>query len=873
MSKAKADKQPSANKVVIIFHLLFLTALTWFIFNRTLGTYFLADDFGEIAYVSRIVGGEYGLIWLNFTGNFMQIPSMSVWRPWLLMSLLFDYLLWGTNPVGYYLTNLLSYNAVVLLFYWFIRQITAAWSSTRSGAAALFASSLFLASPLHCESVSWVVGRVDIVSALFYLLSLNLFLLAKAVFHVKNRYRLYLSLALTSFVLAMWTKEMPIGVPVLLPFLLFFFGKGDGSLKSVIKQCLPIWLATVIYLLLRYLALGTLLGGYVQGIGDAQAAHALSRWLDKDTLIRLFYPLAFGIFGSNHLYQHCLTLLYAVTTGLLLVRLFCLRAPVKMLLFLPVWIVSTLIPIYKLWGLGYELEGARFCFFLTLPLSAALPLILFAPVEKGNRTGDQKNFSMTAYFLLAVSTMTVLTAVLTKICAATNLAWVHTGKEVKEFCLQARALTEKQDEKLLLLGIPKRRGGTHMILNGTTFNILLSPPYTKSKDTQGAGSAGNKGTTKPVRIETFDPIIFGNSEYIDSERFKRLAGDKPTILVWLGELRRFLNVNYAAPLSESLRPLLLPGLNNDCLSGSKSPPGSQEPCTGFLHAMGHAVVRVGKDGLLIDNILEGDGIAFSGLNLNPLSADYLEVKLTVLKPGTRLLKAALPQASPGSNWGPDHKCAGSDDQQKALAAIYAPYEVVACLPENGSPNLAQAGTKQEREQTVLLPLSDNWRWYVGDIDTIVLNLPASGSLKLHSVALKKACQVRPSLRPEHLKSSSTGVYYRDNSDLTLKASFQKDCQALNGMENLVVEITRANTFFENLAPQAVPDSLSRTFTIPVPRLSREAGEAKVSALELPINIKSTDLESGVYQQVRVRAVDRQGHTLGQPSAPVILRLN
>ncbi|HNG73411.1 MAG TPA: hypothetical protein PLY72_03070 [Candidatus Obscuribacter sp.] len=873
MSKAKADKQPSASKMVVLIHLLFLTALTWFIFNRTLGTYFLADDFGEIAYVSRIVGGEYGLIWLNFTGNFMQIPSMSVWRPWLLMSLLFDYLLWGTNPFGYYLTNLLSYNAVVLLFYWFIRQITAAWSSTRSGAAALFASAIFLASPLHCESVSWVVGRVDIVSALFYLLSLNLFLLAKAVFPIKSRYRLYLTLALTSFVLAMWTKEMPIGVPVLLPFLLFFFGKGDGSLRSVIKQCLPIWLTTVIYLILRYLALGTLLGGYVQGIGDAQAAHALSRWLDKDTLIRLFYPLAFGIFGSNHLYQHCLTLLYAVSTGLLMVRLFCLRAPVKMLLFLPVWIVSTLIPIYKLWGLGYELEGARFCFFLTLPLSAALPLLLLAPVEKGNRTGDQKNFSMAAYFLLAVSTMTVLTAVLTKICAATNLAWVHTGKEVKEFCLQARALADRQDEKLLLLGIPKRRGGTHMILNGTTFNILLSPPYTQNKDVQATGiTAGNTTATKPIRIETFDPIIFGNSEYIDSERFKRLAGEKPTILVWLGELRRFLNVSYAAPLSENLRPLILPGLNNDSGSSSKDRSGVQEPCTGFLHTMGHAVVRAAKDGLLIDNILEGDGIAFSGLNLNPLSADYLEVKLTVLKPGTGRLKAAL-QASAGSTSSPEHNPASADDQQRALAAIYAPYEVEAYLPEIDALNQVQAGKKQEREETVLLPLSDNWRWYVGDIDTIVVNLPASANLKLHSVALKKACQVRPSLRPAHLKCSSTGVYYRENSDLTLTAVFQKDCQALSGMENLVVEITRANTFFENLAPQAVPGSLSRTFTIPVPSSSLKAGAAPVNSLELPINIKSTDLESGVYQQVRVRAVDGQGRTLGQPSAPVILRLN
>lgn len=869
MSQEKADKKLNSSKVVVLVHLLILTALTWFIFNRTLGTYFLADDFGEIAYVSRIVGGEYGLIWLNFTGNFMQIPSMSVWRPWLLMSLLFDYLLWGTNPVGYYLTNLLSYNAVVLSFYWFIRQITAAWSSTRSGAAALFASALFLVSPLHCESVSWVVGRVDIVSALFYLLSLNLFLLAKAVFHIKSRYRLYLTLALTSFVLAMWTKEMPIGVPLILPFLLLFFGKGDGSLKSVIKQCLPIWLTTVIYLILRYLALGTLLGGYVQGIGDAQAAHALSRWLDKDTLIRLFYPLAFGIFGTNHLYQHCLTLLYAVSTGLLLVRLFCLRAPIKILLFLPIWTVSTLIPIYKLWGLGYELEGARFCFFLTLPLSAALPLLLFAPVGKGKGTSDQKNFSQRAYFLIAVSSLTLLTCVFTKICSATNLAWVHTGKEVREFCLQARRLPGETRDKLLLLGIPKRRGGTHMILNGTTFNILLSPPYTENN---AAGSTDNGQTTKTARIETFDPIIFGNSEYIDNERFKRLAASRPTILVWLGEVRRFLKVNYAAPLSESLKKLLLPGLTTNDESSSKGLVEAANSCTGFLHTMGHATVRIAKDGLSIDNILEGDGIAFSGLNLNPLGADYLAVKLTVLKPGTGRLKAALQPATQRPDR-PDNQ-SGLEEQQKALAAIYAPYEVEAYLQENGSKSAAPQSSGQEGEQTVLLPLSENWRWYIGDIDTIVLNLPASASLKLHSVALLKACQVRPLLRAENLESSSTGVLYRSkDSDPALTAVFQKDCQALRGMENLVVEITRANTFFENLAPQAVPSALSKSFTIPVTKLRRKDGTAQESSLELPINIKSDDLESGVYQQVRVRAVDRQGRTLGQPSAPVILRLN
>ena len=151
-------KTSTTTNKIFCLHLVALSILVWFCFSRTLSTYFLADDFGEIAYVSRIMHGEPGLIWLNFTGNFMQIPSMSVWRPWLLISLLADFVIWKANPIGYYLTNLLSYNTAVLLFYWLLRQMTRTWSSTRSGATALLGSCLFAASPLHCESISWVVG-------------------------------------------------------------------------------------------------------------------------------------------------------------------------------------------------------------------------------------------------------------------------------------------------------------------------------------------------------------------------------------------------------------------------------------------------------------------------------------------------------------------------------------------------------------------------------------------------------------------------------------------------------------------------------------------------------------------------------------------
>ncbi len=143
------------------FHLALIVVVVMYCYVRTARSYFLADDFGEICYVSKIFAGDWCLFWSNFTGNFMQIPSMSVYRPWLLISLMADFLIWKTTAAGYYITNIIHFMGCSLLIYGAMRQITNLWSYRRSCAAALLAALLFASCPLHCESISWVVGRVD----------------------------------------------------------------------------------------------------------------------------------------------------------------------------------------------------------------------------------------------------------------------------------------------------------------------------------------------------------------------------------------------------------------------------------------------------------------------------------------------------------------------------------------------------------------------------------------------------------------------------------------------------------------------------------------------------------------------------------------
>lgn len=810
-------KTSTTTNKIFCLHLVALSILVWFCFSRTLSTYFLADDFGEIAYVSRIMHGEPGLIWLNFTGNFMQIPSMSVWRPWLLISLLADFVIWKANPIGYYLTNLLSYNTAVLLFYWLLRQMTRTWSSTRSGAAALLASCLFAASPLHCESISWVVGRVDIVSCVFYLLCLNFLLKAekKDAENSKEGYKKWRTLSVISFWLGMWTKEMPIGLPVLVPFLLLALSEGTLSLKRIARLSAPIWISTVVYLGLRVLALGTLFGGYTQGIGDAQAAHALSRWMDKDTLLRLFFPLAYGIFGQLHTYQRILATLYALLSGLLLVRLFCFRLSgelVKFLLLIPLWAFTTLIPIYKLWGLGYELEGARFCFFLTMPLAAALPLLLMAPERKGQQlTFAEKKKTNSIFAVVCAAVLFLLVAAFSKIAQTTNLAWVHTGKEVREFSQKSRLLDQEENGKMLLLGIPKRQGGTHMILNGATFQVLKSPPFVP------------ENSAKMAEIHTFDPIIFGNDKYIDAPRFKALYNNgQGKVLVWHGPNREFKQVIYGPANDQKAPPaLVLPGIQENTTSASRA--------IGYLHSHGHARATAKHHGLFLHNIQTGDCLAFDELNLSPMQADYLEVKLNVEEKGNGVIAAAI-----------------DDELEKS--------RVEKVITSTG-------------HQTIYLPVSSNWHWFAHNkIETIYLIPPAGGRVIVSSLRLVKDNEVRPALTVTNAKMSTMGVhnFTRQTSEVVLKLTSKKP------FAQYAIELSKPNAFFENCTHGDVGEEEESVIakTYQSSNFTNTDG-SEIYTLTIPVK----DLTPGVFQEARVRILDNNARTVGEPSTPVNLRLD
>ena len=107
---------------------------------------------------------------------------MGHWIPVTWLTLGADYVVWGMNPFGYHLTNLLLHAVSAALFYLVSRRllelaIPAASPGILSLGAAV-AALYFAVHPLRVESVAWITERRDLTSGLFFLLAILAYLKA-----------------------------------------------------------------------------------------------------------------------------------------------------------------------------------------------------------------------------------------------------------------------------------------------------------------------------------------------------------------------------------------------------------------------------------------------------------------------------------------------------------------------------------------------------------------------------------------------------------------------------------------------------------------------------------------------------------------------
>jgi hypothetical protein len=173
------------------------------------------------------------------------------WHPLTWISHAVDYALWGLNPWGHHLTNIilhaLNASIVVLLIVGLIkalpkttieneRPLNERMTLMVGGGTGI----LFGLHPLHVESVAWVAERKDLLCALFFLVSMTVYAKYGTLAHPEtphlrseSRYlkKLYL-LSLGSFTLALLSKPMAVTLPVCLLMLDWYPLKRIQSLRT-----------------------------------------------------------------------------------------------------------------------------------------------------------------------------------------------------------------------------------------------------------------------------------------------------------------------------------------------------------------------------------------------------------------------------------------------------------------------------------------------------------------------------------------------------------------------------------------------------------------------------------------------------------------
>jgi Flp pilus assembly protein TadD len=196
-----------------------LAGITWLVFGQTVAHQFVTYDDPQYVYENaRVAAGlsPESVVWA-FThtvgGN---------WHPLTVISHMLDCQLYGLKPAGHHFTNVLLHTIAVILLFLVLRQMTGKlWPSA-------FVAALFAIHPLHVESVAWISERKDLLSAVFFMLTLGAYIR----YVHKLSFTSYI-LVLLVFAFGLMSKPMLVTVPFLLLLLDYWPLKRFSSETSV----------------------------------------------------------------------------------------------------------------------------------------------------------------------------------------------------------------------------------------------------------------------------------------------------------------------------------------------------------------------------------------------------------------------------------------------------------------------------------------------------------------------------------------------------------------------------------------------------------------------------------------------------------------
>ena len=341
----------------LIVAMLLIAATLW-VYAPLRDHQFLHYD--DNAYVTDDARIQQGLTWGNLLWALTAVEE-ALWKPVTLYSHMLDVQLFGMNPAGHLLVNLLIHIANVVLLFWILHQTTGAvWCSA-------LAAGLFALHPLNVESVAWVAERKNVLSTLFWLLTMGAY-----VGYARRPGRLRYLGVMGALVLGLMTKPMVVTLPLVLLLMDYWplgrlparWGEFRERLPGLVVEKLPFFVPVVAVSVVTVYGAGTAQGlrGFEEIPLDARVGNALlgyGLYLKKMVWpmdLAVIYPLSRNVLSSWPV------ILAAMVLVAITVWVWRKRGESRYLVVGWSWYVGTLVPVNGLLQSGHQAMADRYAY-------------------------------------------------------------------------------------------------------------------------------------------------------------------------------------------------------------------------------------------------------------------------------------------------------------------------------------------------------------------------------------------------------------------------------------------------------------------------------------------------------------------------------
>lgn len=452
-----------------------LTFIIFLTFFKALSCYFVADDFWHLPMLYRAFHGEPVLLWKNFWSPWIGAESFYLfYRPFTELSLALDYLVHEGQAGGYHLSNLLYHSLNSFLVFLLARKLLARFvpGEKEETLIPFMIALLFAVHPLNVEPVCWILARADLLGASLYLLTL-----ITVLWDMEKGSRFKKIAALILMAAAMLSKEACVTLPAVVTAL-YIAGSG-GGLQSAAKEALAksawMWVILGAYLVVRALALGTAVGGYVGATGSLLNQSIPLRVLVPSTVWKILHPFNVEIVREGDPLETGLRIVYAVTGILLAFNVMKggeeLRKRSRLLIFLVILTAALTAVNLQVWYISSNMTGSRIAYLILPALLAITVTSLYPPARASRR---QKLLTMAASLTL-LSAAAIFAA-----ASSRNLdAWVEAGRQGRAIASGlARALSAcPPARKLAVVDVPAGIKGVPIFFDPGYIPAMLEPPF------------------------------------------------------------------------------------------------------------------------------------------------------------------------------------------------------------------------------------------------------------------------------------------------------------------------------------------------------------------------------------------------------------